>query len=132
MGMLKIYYSHPMKLYSSDIEKEDLAFLARKGKVTNPRDIEFLEMIDYIKLLKEHDVVYYRDLHYGVAFEVLSALAFGIPVYSLETKRRISKRLLREIVEVFKNSPYFEEDVEKFKTNFPEFYTKFLDIINNV
>ena len=127
--MLKIYYFHPMELYFSDIEKEDLVFLSRKGIVTNPRDIDLQNMIDYIKLLKEHDVVYYRDLYYSVAFEVLSALAFGIPVYLLETKRRVSKRQLKEIVEVFENSPYFKRNIKRFKTNFLEFYSKFLEVI---
>ena len=122
-----------MELYGSKTEKEDLEFLKRKGYVTNPADIkEKLPMIHFINLLREHDVVYYRISYraWGVAFEVVSALAFEIPVYSLETKRKISKKRIKEIVEIFKNSPHFEEDVEAFKNNFTEDYAKFLKVVN--
>jgi len=129
--MRKIYYSHPKELYGSDIEKIDLDFLSSKGDVTNPRGYNERDMIFYIKLLKEHDVVYYRCLGFGVSFEVLSALAFEIPVYSLETKRSISKSQIKGVVEVFKSSPHFKKDVKAFETNFPEFYDEFLRITGN-
>jgi len=126
----KIYYAHPIDLYFSEIETKDLMFLSQKGVITNPRDIKFPNMINYIYLVKEHDMVYYRGKTWGVAFEVLSALTFKIPVYSLDIKGTLSKNRYKELVRIFKNSPYYEEDILSFKTEFPDFYHNFLKIIN--
>jgi len=122
---MKIYYAHSIELYFSEIETEDLIFLSCKGSVTNPRDIKLKNMIDYIYLVKDHDVIYYRGATWGVAFEVLSGLAFGIPVYSLDTKRKLSKKQQKEIAEIFKNSIYYEDDVRAFKINFPDYFDNF-------
>jgi len=127
----KIYYAHPMNLYFSEIETKDLMFLSQKGIITNPRDIKFENMIDYINLVKNHNIVYYRGNTWGVAFEIISSISFEIPVYSLATKRKMSKKQYKEIIKSFKDSPYYEEDILSFKNKFPEFYDSFLKIINN-
>lgn len=131
MSKPKIYYAHPIELYFSEIEAKDLKFLSRKGIITNPRSIKFQNMIDYIYLVKDHEMVYYRGKTWGVAFEVLSALTFEIPVYSLDINRKITKKQCKEIIGIFKSSPYYEDDIKSFKTEFPEFYDRFLKILTS-
>ena len=130
----KIYYAHPLDTYGLPEEDKDVEFLEKKGIIVNPSDIELdcsNKMIVYIYIIKDCDTVYYRGTTAGVAFEVLCALAFGKPVFSLETGREITPDQIRELVLSFNSKTFTKKNLELFKKHFPSYYDKLIEIIDS-
>jgi len=124
-----IYYSHSLHYYNTDTEREDLKFLQSLGHVINPNGKGITgEIFEYLLKVSESDAVWYRGNTIGVAFEVLTALAMRIPVYSLETKQRISKAERTTLIDTFRNSPFID-DLVMFEAIFPQAYPDFLRVL---
>jgi hypothetical protein len=124
-----IYYSHSLKYYNTEIEKEDLKFLQSLGYVVNPNGKGITgEIFEYLLKVSESDAVWYRGNTIGVAFEVLTALALRIPVYSLETRQLINNAERTILIDVFQNSP-FVDDLVMFEAMFPQAYPNFLRVL---
>jgi hypothetical protein len=124
-----IYYSHSLQYYNTDIEKEDLTFLQTLGHVVNPNGKGTTrEIFEYLLMVSECDAVWYRGITPGVAFEVLTALAMRIPVYSLETKQLINNAEKTILIDVFQNSPFLD-DLVIFEAMFPQAYPDFLRVL---
>jgi len=124
-----IYYSHSLKHYNTEIEKEDLKFLQSLGHVINPNGQGATrEIFEYLFMVSECDAVWYRGNTIGVAFEVLTALAMRIPVYSLETRQLINKAERTILIDIFQNSPFID-DLTMFEAMFPQAYPNFLRML---
>jgi hypothetical protein len=124
-----IYYAHSLKYYNTEIEKEDLKFLQSLGDVVNPNGKGITgEIFEYLLMVSECDAVWYRGNTPGVAFEVLSALAMRIPIYSLETKQMINKAERTILIDIFQNSPFLD-DLVMFEALFPHAYSNFLRVL---
>jgi hypothetical protein len=124
-----IYYSHSLRYYNTDTEKEDLKFLQSLGDVVNPNGKGITgEIFEYLLMVSECDAVWYRGNTPGVAFEVLTALAMRIPVYSLETKQMINKAERTILIDIFQNSPFLD-DLVMFEAMFPQAYANFLRVL---
>jgi hypothetical protein len=122
-----IYYAHSLKYYNTEIEKEDLKFLQSLGHVVNPNGKGITgEIFEYLLKVSESDAVYFRGNTIGVAFEVLTALAMRIPVYSLETKQPINKAEKTILIDIFQNSPFID-DLTMFEAMFPQAYPNFFE-----
>ncbi len=122
----RIYYAHPIQTYNTAIESSDLRFLNGKGKLTNPRSLDIgSDMFSYVRIVKDHDCVWFRGNSIGVVLEVLSALAFRKNVYSLETKKAITEQQITVMVEIFNSFYYKDNDIRRFKAMFPEYYSNF-------
>ncbi len=127
---IHIYYAHPIGTYYTAIENKDLAFLKNKGIITNPRDLNIgSDMFCYLKVVKRNDMVYYRGQTIGVVLEILSALAFGKKVYSIETRKSISKREKDLFVQILNSSIHRESDIYQFKYYFPDDFNNFIKLI---
>jgi hypothetical protein len=124
-----IYFSHSLKYYNTEIEKEDLKFLQSLGHVVNPNGKGITgEIFEYLLKVSESDAVWYRGNTIGVAFEVLTALAMRIPVYSLETKQVISKVEITTLIDTFQNGPFID-DLVMFEAIQPEGIIGFLPFV---
>jgi len=124
-----IYYAHSLSFYNTEIEKEDLKFLQSLGHVVNPNGKGITgEIFEYLLKISESDALWYRGNTIGVAFEVLTALAMHIPVYSLETKQLINKAERTILIDTFQNSPFID-DLVMFEAMFPQAYPNFLRVL---
>jgi len=125
-----IYYSHSFHFYNSEIERADIEFLQSQGEAYNPNGRGRTRAIsEYLLAVSESDVVWYRGNTIGVAFEVLTALALQIPVFSLETKQRINKAEITILIDTLRNSPSFSDDLVLFEAMFPHAYPNFLRVL---
>ena len=94
-GLMRVFYSHPMKLYGSAEERKDITFIEKRfvgSEVVDPsayqsqvkvgRETEF-----YLSLLDTCDslvfVRHFGNITEGVKPEVERALSTGKPVYEL-------------------------------------------------
>jgi len=124
-----IYFSHSLCYYNTAIEKDDIKFLESLGHVVNPNGKGITgEIFEYLLMVSECDAVWYRGNTPGVAFEVLTALAMRIPVYSLETRQLISNAERTILIDVFQNSPFID-DLVMFEAMFPQAYPNFLRVL---
>jgi len=88
---LTVYYAHPMALYGTPVERDDLRLLKRLGfKVLNPAKRKLATMEAYIKLACSCDVVAFRafqdgKIGSGVHAEVVAAVTAGIPIIEMPT-----------------------------------------------
>jgi|YelNatPaOPRAMG01_1025707.scaffolds.fasta_scaffold13306_5 hypothetical protein len=130
--LLHIYYAHSLDLYFTEIEKKDLKYLtSKKFKVVNPRDLNLgKEMIRYLYKVKDCDAVWYRGNSIGVIFEILTALTLRKPVYSLESKKKMSKDEMLNFINTFQNNRYVDNDLFTFEYFFPDYYDDFIKMLN--
>lgn len=100
MKQSTVYYAHPIALYKTEVEREDITLLKKLGfKVLNPAEHPNLEMADYVKLAQSCDVFAFRafqdgKIGSGVGLEIEGAKAKKIPVIELPwvTKKRTLSR----------------------------------------
>jgi hypothetical protein len=127
-----IYYAHSIKFYNTETERRDLKFLrtVKHVKVLNPNGLALgKDMFRYLFKVKQCDAVWYRGTTIGVVFEVLTALAMGKPVYSLETKDIMNRYEILDFINIFVNNEYVEHDLVRFKKIFPEYYDNFVSML---
>jgi len=128
---LHIYYAHSLDLYFTEIEKKDLKYLtSKKFKVVNPRDLNLgKDMFQYLFKVKECDAVWYRGNTIGVALEVITALAMKKPVYSLKTRKKISRSEIAYLVNIYQNNAFIGYDLVLFEKVFPYYCNAFERLI---
>ncbi len=103
MVSMKIYYAHPINMYGSDEEKNEIAHIMSlfgsstivnpsiyEGRVNDTKD----RMIFYLNLVRDCDIVVFRRLagkiSAGVGKEVNFALKSGKVVYELQNQQIIA------------------------------------------
>jgi len=126
----KAYYSHPIGLYYTEQENEDLKYIVRLGyEAVNPRELEYEDFFGYVDELRKCDVVFFRGYTSGVVVEVLAALAFRKPVFSLNTNKPIDGEELDFIVDSFNESDFRYRDLERFKLRYPRYFRRFQAVV---
>src|SRR5438105_2622106 len=87
---MRVFYSHPMKLYGSSVEKGEIALIEKRFvgyEVVDPSTFEPRETEYYLELVDSCDCLvfsrYYGNVTEGVKPEVDRALSRGKPVYEL-------------------------------------------------
>ena len=91
---LTIYYSHPIKTYNSEQEKQAIELLKkrfRKFTIVNPKDYQFSGMQNYLELESECSIFAYHNdqngqITKGIALERLFAFIIGIPIYRIDSE----------------------------------------------
>lgn len=100
MVLVKVFYSHPMKLYGTEAEKRDISLIETRFpgcEVVDPSRLQSggkeLETAYYLGLVDSCDCLVFARLHgyvtEGVRPEVEHALAGGKPVYELRNGKLI-------------------------------------------
>ncbi len=98
---MNIYYAHPMIMYGSSTESEDLKSIKKQfpeAVIINPSNIK-PESIDnsmsiYLKIVKKSDLVIVRKIPYysftaGIGKEVNYALKHAVPVFEIKNQNYI-------------------------------------------
>ena len=91
---LTIYYSHPIKTYNSEQEKQAIELLQkrfRKFTIVNPKDYRFSGMQDYLELEAKCNIFAYHNdqngqITKGIALERLFAFIIGKPIYRIDSE----------------------------------------------
>ncbi len=91
---LTIYYSHPIKTYNSEQEKQAIELLKkrfRKFTIVNPKDYQFSGMQNYLELESECSIFAYHNdqngqITKGIALERLFAFIIEIPIYRIDSE----------------------------------------------
>ena len=91
---LTIYYSHPIKTYNSEQEKQAIELLKkrfRKFTIVNPKDYQFSGKQNYLELESECSIFAYHNdqngqITKGIALERLFAFIIGIPIYRIDSE----------------------------------------------
>lgn len=123
------YFAHSMQYYNTNIEKKIIEKLSKKYHVLNPNELNLgHNMMSYIDVVYNSDIVVYHGNTVGVAFEVLSAMAFNKPVMNVDLKY-IPKKDLNQFRFVFKNSKYAYKNMLEFKYAYPDYANIFNEII---
>ncbi len=133
-----IYYSHSMQYYDTDTERKDMAFLSKQknSTVINPNGMDSLgydkkSMIPYLLTVQKSDAVWYRGSTIGVVAECLTAVVLNKKVYSLETRKPITRSEILNFSELFKNNTYCEPDKRLIKNLFGNpVYKRFLILLD--
>jgi len=127
-----IYYSHSIRYYNTQQEKNDIKFLnSKKCKIVNPNGLRLgKDMFQYLFKVKECDAVWYRGNTIGVVFEVLTALAMKKTVYSLESRDLMNRYEITDFIDIFHHRPYIEQDLSSFEAIFPEYLDNFLRVLD--
>jgi hypothetical protein len=104
---LIVYYAHSMKIYGSDREKKEIAYIKKKFKsVVNPAvDLIWQGSMElYFKAVKESDIVicseYEKHIGKGVFDEIFTALLLEKKVFCIRKLGRGYKLLEVSRVEV--------------------------------
>ncbi len=87
---MRVFYSHPMKLYGSSAEKREIALIEKRFvgyEVVDPSTLKPRETEYYLELVDSCDCLvfsrHYGNVTEGVKPEVDRALSKGKPVYEL-------------------------------------------------
>jgi len=116
-----IYYSHSISYCNTQQEKNNLKFLrSKKFEIINPNGLGLgKEMYKYLFKVELCDAVWYRGDTIGVALEVITALAMKKPVYSLKTRKKISRSEIAYLVNIYQNNAFIGYDLALFEKVFP-------------
>lgn len=118
-----VYYVHPLYVYNADVDvvRNDMELLQSLNlkslnldhmhKIINSSKLHLgVDMIPYLKVVKQCDEVWFRGRTADVSLVVLSALALRLPVLSLERKQPISKTEISNLATTFNQSGFYNDN----------------------
>jgi len=113
----KVYYSRDFQLYETETESKDIEYLNYIGPVKF-KNLILQDESFYLSEIMTCSNLFFRGNSQKTALEVLFALSLKIPIFSLETKNRISEAGTMHFVNILQKSKNYAKVLPKRSRDF--------------